>query len=53
MDKILEVNGLKIYPNPDSIAWGLGPILFARISPDDKEKILGGNLRRILSKYSL
>jgi glycosyltransferase involved in cell wall biosynthesis len=21
-----EVNGLKVYPNPDSIAWGLGTL---------------------------
>ncbi len=35
------------------VAWGLGPILFARISPEEKELILGGNLRRLLKKYSL
>jgi hypothetical protein len=34
------------------IAWGLGPILFARLSPDDKRLILGENLRRILPQYS-
>lgn len=34
------------------IAWGLGPILFARISPEEKECILGGNVRRVLSRYS-
>lgn len=35
------------------IGWGLGPILFARISPDEKELILRENLKRILTKYSL
>ncbi len=32
------------------IAWGLGPILYARISEEDKRLILGGNLRRILAE---
>jgi len=35
------------------VAWGLGPILFSRLSESEKEMILGGNLRRILSRYSL
>jgi predicted TIM-barrel fold metal-dependent hydrolase len=35
------------------IAWGLGPILFARLSVKDKGLILGGNLRRVLAEYSL
>jgi predicted TIM-barrel fold metal-dependent hydrolase len=35
------------------IAWGLGPILFARLGQEDKRKILGGNLHCILSRYSL
>jgi predicted TIM-barrel fold metal-dependent hydrolase len=35
------------------IAWGLGPILFARLTAREKGLILGGNLRRILSRYSL
>lgn len=35
------------------IAWNLGPIIFARISPDEKRLILGGNLQRILKSYSL
>ncbi|MBL4701652.1 MAG: amidohydrolase family protein [Phycisphaeraceae bacterium] len=35
------------------VAWGLGPILFAHISPKEKDLILGGNLRRLLKKYSL
>lgn len=36
-----------------SIAWGLGPILFARIRESEKRMILGGNLRNLLLKYSL
>ena len=35
------------------IAWNLGPIIFARISPEEKRLILGGNLQRILKSYSL
>jgi predicted TIM-barrel fold metal-dependent hydrolase len=35
------------------IAWGLGPILTARLSVEEKGLILGGNLRRILAEYSL
>ena len=35
------------------IAWGLGPILFARISPEEKQLVLGDNLRGLLEKYSL
>jgi hypothetical protein len=35
------------------IAWGLGPILFARLSPREKGLIHCGNLRRILETYSL
>ncbi|NOY83181.1 MAG: amidohydrolase family protein [Kiritimatiellaeota bacterium] len=34
------------------IAWGLGPILFADIPPSDKTAILGGNLRRLLARWS-
>lgn len=34
------------------IAWGLGPILFAHISPEEKRLILGENLRRLLDRYS-
>jgi hypothetical protein len=36
-----------------AFAWGLGPILFARLGPREKGLILGGNLRRILETYSL
>ncbi len=35
------------------IAWGLGPILFARLSPAQKRLILGDNLRQVLTRYSL
>jgi|GEM_PF-312817 len=35
------------------IAWNLGPIIFARISIDEKRLILGENLKKILESYSL
>ena len=35
------------------IAWDLGPILFARLPEEQKRLILGGNLRRVLERYSL
>jgi len=35
------------------IAWGLGPILFARISEEEKRMIFGENLRKVLETYSL
>ncbi|MEX2569031.1 MAG: amidohydrolase family protein [Cyclobacteriaceae bacterium] len=35
------------------IAWNLGPIIFARISTQEKRLILGENLKNILEKYSL
>ncbi|MBN2582506.1 MAG: amidohydrolase family protein [Planctomycetes bacterium] len=35
------------------VAWGLGPILFARIPVESKRMILGGNLLGILQRYSL
>ncbi|MCD6416847.1 MAG: amidohydrolase family protein [Planctomycetes bacterium] len=35
------------------IAWGLGPILFARLPVEQKRMILGGNLLRLLERYSL
>ena len=34
------------------ISWGLGPILFARISPAEKRLILGETLEGILEQYS-
>ena len=35
------------------IAWGLGPILFARLAPREKRMILGENLQRVLREFSL
>lgn len=35
------------------IGWGLGPILFSKISVEEKRMILHDNLKGILSKYSL
>lgn len=35
------------------IAWGLGPILLARISEADRRRILSGNLQTLLARYSL
>jgi predicted TIM-barrel fold metal-dependent hydrolase len=48
-DRLLFGSDLEDLP----MAWGLGPILFARLSPQDKRHILGGNLQRILASYSL
>jgi hypothetical protein len=48
-DRLLFGSDLQDLP----IAWGLGPILFARIPPADKRLILGETLRGILRKYSL
>jgi len=33
------------------VAWGLGPILYARIPLAAKRAILGGNIRALLSRY--
>jgi len=48
-EKLLFGSDLQDLP----IAWGLGPILFARIPAEAKRLILGGNLRRILRRWSL
>lgn len=48
-DRLLFGSDLQDLPVP----WGLGPILSARITPDDKRLILGENLRRILGQYDL
>ncbi|MGD0092480.1 MAG: amidohydrolase family protein [Planctomycetota bacterium] len=48
-EKLLFGSDLQDLP----IAWGLGPILFARLPVADKQLILGGNLRRILRCWSL
>lgn len=47
-DRLLFGSDLQDLPT----AWGLGPILFARIPPEAKKLILGGNLERILAKWS-
>jgi predicted TIM-barrel fold metal-dependent hydrolase len=48
-DRLLFGSDLQDLP----IAWGLGPILFARLSVEEKKLILGGNIQRILTQYSL
>ena len=40
--------GTDSYLNP--FAFGLGPILYARISDDDKRRILGLNMARLLER---
>jgi len=35
------------------VAWGLGPILFARITAAEKRLILGENLKRLLAEYNM
>jgi len=35
------------------ISWGIGPILMARIDELDKRKILGENLKGLMTRYSL
>jgi len=48
-DRLLFGSDLEDLP----VAWGLGPVLFARIPQHDKRLILGQNLRRLLRIYSL
>jgi predicted TIM-barrel fold metal-dependent hydrolase len=48
-DRLLFGSDLQDLP----IAWGLGPVLFARLTVEQKRMILGGNLRRILATHSL
>lgn len=48
-DRLLFGSDLQDLP----IAWGLGPILSARIDPDRKRMILRDNLERILETHSL
>ena len=47
-DRLLFGSDLQDLP----IAWGLGPILFGHISEADKAAMLGGNLQRLLQRYS-
>ncbi len=35
------------------IAWGMGQIMYARISEEEKRLILGGNLRRLMDQYGI
>lgn len=44
-DRVMFGSDLQDLP----IAWGLGPILFARIPAAEKRLILGGNLERLLT----
>jgi len=46
-DRILFGSDLLDLP----IAWGLGPILYARIPEEEKRLILGENLKRLLRRY--
>jgi predicted TIM-barrel fold metal-dependent hydrolase len=48
-DRILFASDLTDLP----LAWGLAPILYARLPEEDKRKILGGNLRRLLEQYRI
>ena len=48
-DRLLFGSDLQDLP----IAWGLGPILFARLPEAHKRLILGDSLRRLLARYSL
>ncbi|NLO06423.1 MAG: amidohydrolase family protein [candidate division WS1 bacterium] len=47
-DRLLFASDLTDLP----IAWGIGPIMYARISEEDKRKILGANLRELVKRYS-
>ncbi|MFW5869209.1 MAG: amidohydrolase family protein [Armatimonadota bacterium] len=47
-DRLLFASDLTDLP----IAWGLGPIMYARIPEEDKRKVLGGNLRQLLPKHA-
>jgi predicted TIM-barrel fold metal-dependent hydrolase len=48
-DRLLFGSDLQDLP----IAWGLAPILFSRLPAASKRMILGGNIQRILERYSL
>ncbi len=48
-DRILFGSDLTDLP----IAWGLGQVMYARISEADKRKILGENLLRIFDRYGV
>jgi len=48
-DRILFASDLTDLP----IAWGLAPIMYARIPEEDKRRILGGNLKRLLAQQAI
>jgi len=48
-DRLLFGSDLQDLP----IAWGMGPIFYAKISESNKRKILGENLKGLLESYSL
>ena len=54
LSMVTQVNVEKILFGSDisdlPIALGLGPILHARISDEDKRKIIGGNAERLLER---
>ena len=45
-DRVLFGSDLTDLP----IAWGLGPIMYARVSEEEKRLMLGGNLRRLVGR---
>ncbi|MEN6302601.1 MAG: amidohydrolase family protein, partial [Armatimonadia bacterium] len=47
-DRILFGSDLTDLP----VGWGMGQIMYANISEEDKRKILGGNLLRIMEQYN-
>ncbi|MBM3473726.1 MAG: hypothetical protein FJX75_10700 [Armatimonadetes bacterium] len=48
-DRILFGSDLTDLP----IAWGLAPTMYAKIPEEDKLKILGGNLKRLMEQYGI
>lgn len=48
-DRILFGSDLMDLP----IGWGIGQVVYARIPEADKRKILGGNLKALMQKYSV
>ncbi len=47
-DRLLFASDMTDLP----IAWGMGPIMYARIPEADKRRILGGNLGGLLPRYA-